>query len=256
MMSYLESTSKGEVGKILHKIYDTVFEYKIDGIFVEVGANDGKTASFTYNLGKIGWTGLNFEPIPSLYQQCCENNKNNKNVKNFQIAIGDSEKSGEIVEANTLSTMNTDFVEAYKNIPQFKNHFINNSHHLVKISTMDKMLDINNITNIDVLVIDVEGYEENVLKGFTIKKYNPVMVIIEISDQHPDFIDKTHILEQYKNLREYFEINNYKLLVNDIVDNVYVRGDIYKNLEPTFVSQIRNKIKFPQYKNDLLPSLN
>ena len=59
---YPTSTSCGEIGLILHGIMDNVIEYTKEGTFIEVGANDGKTGSFTYNLAAIGWTGINIEP--------------------------------------------------------------------------------------------------------------------------------------------------------------------------------------------------
>ena len=64
-MSYPKSTSCGNIGLILHIVLDNVLPYKTDGTFVEVGANDGMTGSFTYNLAKIGWHGLYFEPVPN-----------------------------------------------------------------------------------------------------------------------------------------------------------------------------------------------
>ena len=42
-MGFPPSTSCGEIGKILHIILDNVLPYKTDGLFIEVGANDGKT---------------------------------------------------------------------------------------------------------------------------------------------------------------------------------------------------------------------
>lgn len=80
-MSYPQSSSSGEIGKILHIILNYILPYKMNGTFIEIGANDGKTGSFTYNLARMGWHGLNFEPIPRLYNLCCENHHNNKNVK-------------------------------------------------------------------------------------------------------------------------------------------------------------------------------
>lgn len=91
-MSYLPSTSCGEIGIILHIIYNKIIPYKTDGLFIEIGANDGKTGSFTYNLGKIGWHGINIEPIPRLYNLCSYNHKDHKNVKNYSLALGENKR--------------------------------------------------------------------------------------------------------------------------------------------------------------------
>jgi len=247
-MPYPESTSCGEIGCILHIILNNVLPFKTDGTFIEIGANDGKTGSFTYNLAEIGWNGLNFEPIPRLYEQCCLNHKNHKNVKNFQIGIGDTSTEATIIDANTLSTIDVDTIKAYSNTPQFSSHFNkNNTFHTIKIETLDTMLEKTNTTDIDILVLDVEGYEEKVLNGFTIEKYKPKICIIEICDQHPDFINNETIMQKCKNLRKYFKEHNYFLLVNDVVDNVYVNSDIYNNLTQEFIRSIKSTVKFPQF---------
>lgn len=249
-MSFPQSTSCGEIGLILHIIMNNVLPYKKDGLFIEIGANDGKTGSFTYNLGEIGWHGFNFEPVPRLYQLCCNNHKYHNNVKNYNIALGECDGEVNIIDADTLSTIDTDVIEIYSNTPQFKNNFNkNNTYHNVKMTTLNNILQANNTTTIDLLVLDVEGYEENVLKGFSIEKYNPSIFIIEIADQHPDFIKNDLMMKKYHNLREYFKTNNYTLLVNDIVDNVYIHNSIYNTVDSQFVTDIKKMIKFPQFKS-------
>ena len=247
-MSFPPSTSCGEIGKILHIILNNVLTYKTDGLCIEVGANDGKTGSFTYNLGKIGWSGINVEPIPRLYNLCCNNHKDHKNVKNYNLALGEIKGEVTIIDADTLSTIDTNVIDIYSKIPQFKSYFTNNNnYHKVKMNTLDNILEENSITNIDILVLDVEGYEENILTGFSIANYNPAIFIIEIADQHPDFINNTIMMAKYKNLRDYFKINNYTLLVNDIVDNVYIFNEIYNTLNSHFISTIKQLVKYPQY---------
>ena len=93
--------------------------------------------------------------------------------------MGECEGEVNIIDADTLSTIDTDVINIYSNTPQFKNHFNNtNSRHNVKMNTLNNILQENDIANIDMLVLDVEGYEENVLKGFSIEKYNPSIFII------------------------------------------------------------------------------
>jgi len=248
-MSYPHSTSCGEIGKILHIILNNILPFKKNGLFIEIGANDGKTGSFTYNLAEIGWYGINFEPVPRIFNLCCENHKHHINVKNYQIGLGETVKDEIIIDADTLSTINKDVINVYLNTPQFSNNLKNNSnYHKIKINKLDNILEENKITNIDVMVLDVEGYEENVLKGFNIKKYNPSIFIIEIADQHPDFINNEFMMDKYKFLREYFKTNNYTLLVNDIVDNVYIHNSIYNELNTNFIREIKKLVTFPQYK--------
>lgn len=254
---YPESTSCGEIGKLLQVIMNTILPYKTNGIFVEVGANDGKTGSFTYNLAKIGWHGIYYEPVPRLYRQCCNNHKEHMNVKIHQIGIGEKQMETNIIDAETLSTIDNDTIESYSQVPQFSNYFRNNKkYHTIQVETLDTMLMRDNITTIDILVLDVEGYEEKVLKGFTIENHNPIIFIVEIGDQHPDFINNKLFMERFARLREYFNEKKYKLLVNDVVDNVYVREDVFNNLDKRFVDAIKNYVQFPQYRNNFIFKIN
>lgn len=246
-MSYPVSTSCGEVGLILNHILDNVLPFKTNGTFIEVGANDGKTGSFTYNLACLGWNGINFEPVPRLFEKCQENHKEHKNVKNFSCAIGANESVAEIYDADTLSTIDVETYQNYKETPQFKNICTNNEKILVKVRILNNILAENEISNIDLMVLDVEGYEEQVLQGFDIDLYKPKIFIIEISDQHPDFINNEGIMNKFARLRKYFDKHNYTLLVNDIVDNVYIHNDIYKNVNNNFIQNIKKIVKFQQY---------
>lgn len=247
-MYYPQSTSCGEIGKILHILFNNVLPFKNNGTFIEIGANDGKTGSFTYNLAKMGWNGLNFEPVPRLYKLCCENHKNHKNIKNYQIGLGDTIEEVTIIDADTLSTIDKDVIDIYSKVPGFSNNFKNNNYHKIKINKLDNILEQNNITDIDIIILDVEGYEENVLNGFTIEKYNPRIFIIEIADQHPNFINNEIMMKKYKVLRNYFNDHKYSLLVNDIVDNFYIPNDIYEKMDVNFIKYIKTLINFPQYK--------
>ena len=247
-MSYPSSSSCGEIGKILHIILNNVLPLKTNGVFIEIGANDGKTGSFTYNLARYGWSGINIEPVTRIYNLCCENHKNHTNVKNLNIAIGSSRGEIEIVDADTLSTIDKDVIDVYSKTPQFASIFKkNNKIQKVTVDTLDNVLNENNISSIDLLVLDVEGYEENVLKCFSIENHNPIIFIIEIGDQHPDFVNNQIMMNKYTILREYFKTNNYTLLVNDVVDNVYIHNDVYNELNTDFIREIRKLVKFPQF---------
>ena len=244
---YKPTTSCGEVGLILHEIYNKFLGYKKDGIFVEVGANDGKTGSFTYNLAKLGWNGLYFEPIPRIYEMCKKNHIEHKNVK--VLNMGCAEKKGvvSIVDGNTLSTMDKETLDLYINLRWSRNNFMNTYVVKVPVDTLDNVLKKENVTeNFDVLVLDVEGFEENVLKGFSIDKYKPKIVVIEIPDQHPDFVNNNSLITRFRRLREYFE-KNYTFIVNDIVDNVYIRNDLINTENKNYRNYCSKLVKYPQY---------
>ena len=111
---YKPTTSCGQVGLVLHKIYQQYIKYKTNGVFVEVGSNDGKIGSFTYNLANLGWRGIYCEPITEIYNLCVENHKTHKNVTCLNVGCGSKKEELEITVANTLSTIDTEMLEMYK----------------------------------------------------------------------------------------------------------------------------------------------
>jgi FkbM family methyltransferase len=223
---YKPTTSCGKVGLILHQIYKKYLGYKKDGVFVEVGANDGKIGSFTYNLAKLGWRGIYCEPIPTIYNICVENHKNHKNITCLNVGCGIKKEQLDITVANTLSTIDLEMLNMYKNVgwaqPSLKNSYKTK----IKIEKLDVLLKENKISpDFDVFILDVEGYEEQVLKGFSLDIYRPKIIVIEIPDEHPDFIHNINFLNKCKRIRTILN-KNYQLIMKDIVDNVYIRKDM------------------------------
>jgi len=243
-MSYPHSTSCGEIGLILHDVLNSIIPYKTNGTFLEIGANDGKTGSFTYNLAAIGWKGINIEPIPRLHARCVENHKNHIHVKNICCAVGEKEDNLDIIDADTLSSMDKDTIDIYMKTNWSKSLFHNQEPIKTRVRKLDDILIENKISEIDIMVLDVEGFEENVLKGFSISTYRPKIIIIEIPDQHPDMIQNPVCVEKYQRLRSYFTENYYELIANDIVDNVYVDGLI--SVSPLVKQTLQSHIRFPQ----------
>ena len=96
---YKPTTSCGQVGLVLHKIYQQYIKYKTNGVFVEVGSNDGKIGSFTYNLANLGWRGIYCEPITEIYNLCVENHKTHKNVTCLNVGCGSKKEELEITVA-------------------------------------------------------------------------------------------------------------------------------------------------------------
>tara|TARA_B110000261_G_C12937212_1_gene298940 strand:+ start:56 stop:733 length:678 start_codon:yes stop_codon:yes gene_type:complete len=223
---YKPTTSCGQVGLILHQIYEKYLGYKMDGIFVEVGANDGKIGSFTYNLAKLGWRGIYCEPITEIYNLCVQNHKSHKNTTCLNVGCGSKKEELEITVANTLSTLDSEMLEMYKKASWAQSTLNGSYKTKIKIEKLDVLLKENRISpDFDVFILDVEGYEEEVLKGFSLDYYKPKIIVIEIPDEHPDFKHNSHFISKCKRIRETLN-SNYKLVFKDIVDNVYIRNDI------------------------------
>ena len=169
------------------------------GIYVDVGCNQPKINSLTFKLHKKGWNGLNFD-----ISERCINLYNffRKNDKNYNISVGNKEKLVNSFIFYENCTMNT----VDENFKKYTTKSVKKDPDIKKIvqKTLNRILLENKISKFDYLNIDVEGYEINVLEGFSIKKFKPSLVSIEIHDKDcPPIKNKIY---------KYFIENNYNLV--------------------------------------------
>ena len=145
-------------------------------VIFDVGGNIGDTAlhfaKLQKNTGKI----FCFEPVPHLFKRLKHNVSINdfKGISIHNIALSDKKE------------------DLFFNLPQSQNSggiFLsdNITEESKKVSSvpLDEFCSENQIDKIDVIKIDVEGFELKVLKGamLSLKKFKPKM-FIEINDLH------------------------------------------------------------------------
>jgi hypothetical protein len=75
----------------LSDIYNFVFGFKREGLFVEVGAFDGESFSNTSCLADLGWQGHYLEPIPQYAAACRRRHISNPGVTVHNIAAGQTD---------------------------------------------------------------------------------------------------------------------------------------------------------------------
>jgi len=187
MKSYSHITSKGiQIDAIL----DNIFK-KTNGFFIELGANNGlnqsNTAFFEFYRE---WKGILIEPSVNAYNECI---KNRPNSMCFNLAC--------VSDLYNEPTIKGDFdggMMSSVNAVRMNNNNLIDS----KVSTLENILDSVNVSNIDFLSLDVEGYEYNVLCGLNLKKYRPNYMLIEI------------YTKDYEKIVSFLNENNYNLINN------------------------------------------
>ena len=157
---------------------------KSGGFFVEAGANDGIRQSNTYYLEKRrGWTGLLVEPIPRLASKCRTNRKNSIVEECVLVA---PENMGQEIEIVDLDLM-TAVVEGFSDTSEMLSRIllaeqvqkIKSNKISVISSSLDSLLELHQKYEIDLLSLDVEGFELEVLKGLDLKKFTVSVILIE-----------------------------------------------------------------------------
>lgn len=210
----------------LPAIYKHVFGVRNTGYFVEVGAMDGQSHSNTCGLADMGWNGLYIEATADYARKCYDRHRKNK-VQVLRRAISDKPGVLRFHRANALTTADSLSEQAYASMEWSKDS-LHHEYEEVPCTTLDRTLEeFGAPPGFDLLVVDVEGHEQQVLDGFSIGKWRPKMIIIEIQDEHPDFLALPNadvFVARYKKLRETIESSGYSLLYKNMINSVYIRS--------------------------------
>jgi FkbM family methyltransferase len=169
------------------------------GFFVEVGASNPFDLSVSWPFEREGWKGLLIEPIP----ECAELLRINRSATVVECACTspNAPDTGILTiqsVGGVSSTMSEDFL--------FKGE-LNTIE--VKCRTLDSILKEQDVKKINLLSIDVEGFEYEVLKGLNLVTYRPDLIFIE---------DHMHYKHSHNHLVKY----GYKIIKRTGPNNWYI----------------------------------
>lgn len=146
-------------------------DYK-KGYFVDVGCYHPRKFSNTYFLYKRGWRGINID-LDSL-KIASMNMVRSKDI-NIIAAVSDKKEQ---VETYTDSKYSLGATINPSVASQSQKHY---KSHSITTQTLDEIINSTKYKNkeIDLLTIDVEGYDYNALLSLNIDKYKPKLILIE-----------------------------------------------------------------------------
>jgi len=218
---YKKSYSQCGEDLIIYHIFDNLKIKK--PTYIDIGANHPYFLNNTYLLYKKGSRGVNIEPNIILFKKLKKVRR-----KDVNLNIGVSDKEGELefysINPNTMSTFSKD--EAYK-LKEEYNYKIE-AITKIKVETLQNVIQkYFDGTYPDLLSIDVEGYDEQILKSIDYEKSSPTIIVaetIEFSMVYKDNLKRTEIITFLQN-------KGYIVYADTMINTIFVKKDRLVNID-------------------------
>ena len=142
-----------------------------DGFYIECGANDGVNQSNTWYFEKsLNWRGILIEPNKQIFEEL-KKNRSSKNIfKNVALVSEDFKNKNEEIYL-TKNNLESKLTNVFTPLNQ-----------KVFIETLNNILKEINVNKINLFSLDVEGYEEEVLRGLNLNSFDIDYILIETNN--------------------------------------------------------------------------
>jgi FkbM family methyltransferase len=182
--------AEGDVDRIVRQRF---FPGEVSGIFVEVGAAGPEYLSISALYRSLGWTVIAIEPNPAF----CELHSQ-RGLQVLQYACGNHDEDG--VDFSVVDSHGRHYEGGGVSYESLSSLAIRESHTQpdadldvkrikVNLRRLDTILKTHaaDIDHIDLLSVDVEGWELEVLDGLDFPRYRPRVMIIENLRRDPKY---------------------------------------------------------------------
>ena len=189
---------------ILHRLFGA----RPSGFYVDVGAGHPTFDNDTRALYDQGWSGINVEPNPGFFAELVRERPRDRNL---QLAVSDEDGFLDYWEVAGTGLSTCDIEEAAR--ARAKGHKLRQTS--IRSTTLAHILDDVQPSTIDLLKVDVEGFEMRVLQGNDWTRYRPAVIQVEVTipetpERRPD------------RLRPFLEQNGYDFAYFDGLNDFFV----------------------------------
>jgi FkbM family methyltransferase len=192
---------------------EKVFKNKTNGVFLDIGANDGVAINNTLFFEKeLGWNGMCIEPYPIIFEKL----KNNRSCICINGCIAKETKKDIFVEIQgypaMLSGLKSEYNEKHLQRIEYELSVFGGSKKEIEVQcyNINEILALHNMYNIDYCSIDIEGGEFNVLQTIDFNKINIQAFSIENNYHESKF-------------KKFMKTKGYKLIEVLDCDDIYIK---------------------------------
>lgn len=163
---------------------------KRGGVFIEAGANDGISQSNTLYFERyLGWRGLLVEPVPELAARCRVNRPRCRVEACALVGADSGLKQVTIKYLGLMSQIpgTSADQESERQHETTARRFLAKGQqpYEVQVSArpLSEVWEAHQLGHVDLLSLDVEGYEAQVLDGLDLHRHRPDFIMVEVRDE-------------------------------------------------------------------------
>jgi FkbM family methyltransferase len=207
------------------------------GFYIDVGANDPVEFSVTKAFYDAGWNGINIEPLDAFHASFME-----QRPRDINLAVAAGAEEGEVVlfdvpAVNGWASSSAEVAamhraEGYDVVEQ-----------RVPLRTLDAIWHEHVTGPVHFLKIDVEGFEEQVLRGLNLAHARPWVLVIEATTPNSRATNHDtweHLVTSHDYLFAYFDgLNRYYVAIEhaQLLDSLQVQVNVFDDVIPVRLSE-------------------
>lgn len=179
----VNNSAEGNVDKLVQQRFFT--DPKVKGVFIDIGAARPDYLSVSAYYRTLGWRVIGIEPNPQFYEL-----HKSRGYEVYQFACGDRDEDN--VDFNVVDSHGAQYENGEVSFESFSSLGLKDSYaklsgkldtktikvNLRRLSTLLQK-DIPGVQRVDILSVDVEGWELEVLNGLDLSKHRPGIIIAE-----------------------------------------------------------------------------
>jgi FkbM family methyltransferase len=235
---------EGGVDKLIRKVFFYLRSYR--GVFVEVGAGDPSYLSISKHFRESGWNVISIEPNPyfvKLHREAgntvLEFACGDKDKDNIEFEIAHPKIFGAFGQVTYESFSAIKVKEAYKQRDPIYYAEMRVEKIRVNMRRLDTLLREIGAEHIDILTVDVEGWELEVLSGLSFDLYAPKLLVVENWLRDKNYVKK---------IKSY----GYSFVCRIYPNDIFVKSGVFSSIKVTIARVYSGILTMLQKVKDFL----